>query len=211
MATGISEKKPPVKLTVGAQYICFDTMNADNGWTDKFESEVIKLPTVTQVEITDNTDSYDAYASGAIYDSDTVVQTKDIQTTNLAFSDALLARMKGDTVNGGIIVEGKASTVRPYFAYGIVVLKKGGGLDLRWYPKCKLTENSDSAATSTDSHSDQTDSVTIRAYRMDEEKGIAVRIDTTETGYENVTEDKFFASPVTTESAAEALKGTTKP
>lgn len=203
----ISEKKPSVKLTVGAQYICFNTMDANNDWTDAFETDVIKLPTVTQVQVTDNSDSYDSYASGAIYDSDTEIQSKDIQETNLAFSDTLLAKMRGDVVDGGVIVEGKLGTVRPYFAYGFVVQKKNGELDLRWYPKCKLVENSDSTATSEESHSDQTDDITIRAYRMSDEKGIAVRVNTGETGYNSVTEAAFFTAPLTTLDAAKALKG----
>jgi phi13 family phage major tail protein len=203
----ISEKKPSVKLTVGAQYICFNTMDANNDWTDAFETDVIKLPTVTQVQVTDNSDSYDSYASGAIYDSDTEIQSKDIQETNLAFSDTLLAKMRGDVVDGGVIVEGKLGTVRPYFAYGFVVQKKNGELDLRWYPKCKLVENSDSTATSEESHSDQTDDITIRAYRMSDDKGIAVRVNTGEEGYDTVTEEAFFAAPLTTADAAKALKG----
>ena len=203
----IAEKKPSVKLTVGAQYICFNTPDANNDWTDAFETDVIKLPTVTQVQITDNADSYDRYASCSIYDSDTEIQSKDIQETNLAFSDTLLAKMRGDVVDGGVIVEGKSGSVRPYFAYGIVVLKKGGELDLRWYPKCKLVENSDSTATSEESHSDQTDDITIRAYRMSDDKGIAVRVNTGEEGYDTVTEEAFFAVPLTTADAAKALKG----
>jgi phi13 family phage major tail protein len=203
----ISEKKPSVKLTVGAQYICFNTMDENNDWTDAFETDVIKLPTVTQVQVTDNSDSYDSYASGAIYDSDTDIQSKDIQETNLAFSDTLLAKMRGDVVDGGVIVEGKRGTVRPYFAYGLVVQKKNGELDLRWYPKCKLVENSDSTATSEESHSDQTDDITIRAYRMADDKGIAVRVNTGEEGYDTVTEEAFFAAPLTTADAAKALKG----
>jgi len=203
----ISEKKPSVKLTVGAQYICFNTMDENNDWTDTFETDVIKLPTVTQVQVTDNSDSYDSYASGAIYDSDTEIQSKDIQETNLAFSDTLLAKMRGDVVDGGVIVEGKLGTVRPYFAYGFVVQKKNGELDLRWYPKCKLVENSDSTATSEESHSDQTDDITIRAYRMSDDKGIAVRVNTGEKDYDTVTEEAFFAAPLTTANAAKALKG----
>lgn len=208
MAGKITEKRPPVKLTVGAQYICFNVPGDSGEWTSTFETEVIKLPTVTQVQITDNADSYDSYASGSIYDSDTDVPTKDIATTNLAFPDTLLAKMKGDAVDEGVIVEGKGGVTRPYFAYGTVVLKKNGEKDLRWYPKCKLVENSDSTQTSTDSHSDQTDDMTIRAYRMSDENGIAVRINTAEEGYSGVTEDAFFAKPLCTKDEAKALKAT---
>ena len=195
---------PSLKLTVGAQYICFNKMDAENQWTEEFEDEVFRLPTVTNVSVSDNLDSYDAYASGDIYDSDAVVQTQEISETNLAFSDTLLAKMRGEEVDGGVIMGGGVS-VRPYFAYGFVVERKNGDLDLRWYPKCKLTENTDETATSTDSHADQTDDVTIRAYAFDEDKHKNVRVITSETGFENVTEEKFFAKPVLTAAEAKAL------
>ena len=140
MAGKITEKSPPVKLTVGAQYICFNVPGDSGEWTSTFETEVIKLPTVTQVQITDNADSYDSYASGSIYDSDTDVPTKDIATTNLAFPDTLLAKMKGDAVDEGVIVEGKGGVTRPYFAYGTVVLKKNGEKDLRWYTESAVPQ-----------------------------------------------------------------------
>ena len=56
----ITKKKPPVKVTAGAQYICFNTMNADNEWTEDFETTVLQLPTVVNVAVTDNTDAYAA-------------------------------------------------------------------------------------------------------------------------------------------------------
>ena len=102
----ITKKKPPVKVTAGAQYICFNTMNADNEWTEDFETTVLQLPTVVNVAVTDNTDAYDAYASGQIYDTDTVVTSKSIAVTNIAFGDALLAKMRGDDVDGGIVLGG---------------------------------------------------------------------------------------------------------
>ena len=109
----ITRLHPPTKLTVGAQYICFNTMNADNEWTNTFESDVIKLPTVVDVTVTDNTDSYDSYASGDIYESDAPVTSTDLATTQLAFPDALLARMRGDTIDGGAVLGGGLKQVRP--------------------------------------------------------------------------------------------------
>ena len=209
MAGDIKQIKPPVKLTVGSQYICLDTMDPDNQWTATFAAEVTKFPTVTTVAVTDNTDSHDSYASGAIYDSDTEVQTKDIAVTRLAFDDFILAKLKGATVSGGIIVEGKGTEVRPYFAYGIVIHRKGGILDMRWYPKCKVIENSDTTNTKGENYSDQTDTITIRAYRMSDADGIDVRINTSAEGFSGVTEDAFFAAPICTEAAAQALVTTT--
>lgn len=201
----ITKKKPPVKVTAGAQYICFNTMNADNEWTEDFETTVLQLPTVVDVAVTDNTDAYDAYASGQIYDTDTVVTSKSIAVTNIAFGDALLAKMRGDDVDGGIVLGGGRKAIRPYFAYGIVVVRKDGSLDLRWYPKCKLTENSDSAATSTDAHQDQNDTITIKAFSFDDDEHQEVRVLTGEEGYSGITEAAFFAAPILTKAAAQAL------
>ncbi len=201
----ITSKKPPVKLTVGAQYICFNTMNSENDWTTTFESEVTKLPTVVNATVTDNTDAYDAYASGQIYDTDTAVTSKTIAVSNLAFPEALLATMRGDAVDGGVVLGGGRKAIRPYFAYGIVVNKKDGSQDLRWYPKCKLTENDDVSNTSTDTHQDQNYSVTIKAFGFDDDEHVEVRCLNGETGYTGVTEAAFFAAPLLTKAAVNAL------
>ena len=90
----ITEKKPSTKYTVGAQYICFNT---DAGWDESdFESDVTKLPTVVDISIADNSDSYDSYASGIVYESDTIVTYKEISVTQLAFDEEIIARMKAD-------------------------------------------------------------------------------------------------------------------
>ena len=199
----ITEKKPPMKHTVGAQYICFNT---DDDWdSSDFDTTTYKLPTVVDISITDSADSYESYASGAVYDADTIINYKEIATNNLAFEDDLLAKMRGDTVTEGIIMSGGIKT-RPYFAYGVPIIKKDGTLDMRWYPKCKLVENSDSTATSTDSHSDQTDSLTIRAYGFNSDKETDVRVLTGVTANQGITEAAFFAAPVLTVAAAQALR-----
>lgn len=199
----ITEKKPSTKYTVGAQYICFNT---DADWdSGDFETDVLKLPTVVDIDVADNSDSYESYASGAVYESDTIVTYKEISVTQLAFDEATIAKMKGDTVDTGIILSGGIKT-RPYFAYGVPIIKKDKTMDMRWYPKCKLVDNSDATATSTDSHSDQTDSLTIRAYGFDEDQNQEVKVLTGETANADITEEKFFAAPVLTVAAAKALR-----
>lgn len=204
----ITEKRPSTKYTVGAQYICFNT---DPDWdTGDFESDVLKLPTVTNIDVKDNSDSYQSYASGEVYESDTIVTYKEISVTQLTFDDVTIAKMKGDTVDTGIIMSGGVKT-RPYFAYGVPIIKKDGTRDMRWYPKCKLVDNSDATATSTDSHSDQTDSLTIRAYGFDATQNQEVKVLTGETANAGITEAAFFAAPVLTVAAAKALRPVTTP
>ena len=204
----ITEKRPSTKYTVGAQYICF---NEDPEWdASEFETDVIKLPTVVDVTAADNSDSYQSYASGEVYESDTIVTYKELSVTQLAFDEKTIARMKGDTVDEGIIMSGGVKT-RPYFAYGVPIIKKDGTRDMRWYPKCKLVDNSDATATSTDSHSDQTDSLTIRAYGFDATQNQEVKVLTAETANAGITEAAFFAAPVLTVAAAKALRPVTTP
>lgn len=202
----ITEKRPSTKYTVGAQYICF---NSDPAWdAGDYDSDVLKLPTVVDIDVADNSDSYESYASGAVYESDTIVTYKEISVTQLAFDEATIAKMKGDAVDQGIIMSGGIKT-RPFFAYGVPIIKKDKTMDMRWYPKCKLVDNSDATATSTDSHSDQTDSLTIRAYGFDADQNQEVKVLTAETANAGITEAAFFAAPVLTVAAAKALRPTT--
>jgi hypothetical protein len=201
----ITEKRPSTKYTVGAQYICF---NKDAAWeAASWDTEVLKLPTVTNIDVKDNSDSYQSYASGAVYESDTIVTYKEISVTQLAFDEATIAKMKGDTVDTGIILSGGVKS-RPFFAYGVPIIKKDKTLDMRWYPKCKLVDNSDATATSTDSHSDQTDTLTIRAYGFDNDQNQEVKILTAEEANAGITEAAFFTAPILTVAAAKALRST---
>ena len=107
----ITTKKPAEKLTVGAQYICFDTAS-DGTYSGTYAEDVTCLPTVTQVEVTDTGDDFKDYASGDVYASGTRTMYKQIKTTNLAFEDALIAKMKGDVVDdtSGVIMESGPAT-----------------------------------------------------------------------------------------------------
>ena len=131
VSMAITTKKPAEKLTVGAQYICFDTAS-DGTYSGTYAEDVTCLPTVTQVEVTDTGDDFKDYASGDVYASGTRTMYKQIKTTNLAFEDALIAKMKGDVVDdtSGVIMESGYNR-RPYFAYGIYSQKDDGTLDLR--------------------------------------------------------------------------------
>lgn len=205
----ITEKKPSTKLTVGAQYICFNTGSPD--WSaSAFETAVTKLPTVVDIDIADNADSYESYASGDVYESDTIILYKDISVTQLVFPEDILAKMRGDTVDEGVVLSGGIKT-RPFFAYGVPVLKKDGSRHMRWFPKCKLIENSDKTATSTESHSDQTDSLSIRAYGFDADQNQDVGCLTSVEGNAGITEDLFFAAPLLSVAAVKAIRPSTTP
>ena len=150
----IKTKKPAMKETVGAQYVCFDA-DDNNEYSGVYEADVEKTEVVKTVKTTVNAETSDAYASGKVYDSDTPTSSIDIETEVIAFPDETLAKMKGDTVDSGGLILSGGNSERPYFAYGKVVKLKHGGYRFEWYPKCRLTENSDDISTSEEKASEQ--------------------------------------------------------
>lgn len=202
----ITSKKPPIKETVGAQYICFAT--AKEEWDGTFEAEVEKTETVKSVKVTENGESTSVYASGKVYDTDETVSGVDIEVENIAFVTETLAKMRGDVVDEGGLVLSGGKGIRPYFAYGKVVIMRGGKVRYEWYPKCKLAENSDNANTSEEKFSEQTDTVTIKAYPFNDAGNIKAMVDSTMTSFPvGLTEDKFFAKPILTKEELKTAAG----
>ena len=196
----ISTKKPAIKETVGAQYVCFNKMDENNDFTTTFEDGVEKTEVVKSVKITENAETSNTYASGKVYDSDTATSTIDIETEVIAFPDDTLAKMRGDNVNdGGLILSG-GNRVRPFFAYGKVVKLKGGKVRYDWYPKCKLSENSDDTSTKEDKASEQTDTIKITAYPFNSDGDIVAKVSSDVNFPENLTEDKFFGQVIMTQA-----------
>lgn len=186
--------KPPIKETVGAMYVCFssDTNGEFNG---SYETDVEKSEVVKSVSVAENVDQANVYASGKTYDTASKTTYTDISTDVIAFPETTRAKMRGDTVDSttGLVLSGGGE--RPYFAYGKVVKYKGDKYRYEWFPKCKLVENSDETATAEESFSEQTDSLTIRAYPFDDAGNIKSML-TYDKMPDGMTEDKFFAKPI---------------
>lgn len=205
-------KKPPIKETVGAQYICFNKMDDDNQWTEDFEDIVEKTEVVKSVKVSENAESSDTYASGIVYDSDTATTTTEIEVEVVAFPDDTLCRMRGDLVSEGGLILSCGKRVRPYFAYGKVVKFKGGKFRLDWYPKCKMTENSDDTSTKEDKASEQTDTIKITAYPFNEDGDIVAKVASGANCPEGLTESMFFSKPILTAAdLASVLSGANVP
>lgn len=204
----INNKRPPRKETVGAQYICFATPGEDEEWTGTYETDVERTAVVKNVEVTENSESSDVYASGEVYDTDMSVAADDIAVEVIAFPEDTIAKMRAATVDaGGLILDG-ANKTRPFFAYGKVVKLKNGNVRFEWYPKCKLKENTNSAATSEASPAEQNDTITISAYSFDKEGNKRAYIDSSTANFpEGMTEEKFFAKPILTKEDLAAAAG----
>ena len=204
----INNKRPPRKETVGAQYICFATPGEDGEGTGEYETDVERTAVEKKVEVTENSESSDVYASGEVYDPDMSVAADDIAVEVIAFPEDTIAKMRAATVDaGGLILDG-ANKTRPFFAYGKVVKLKNGNVRFEWYPKCKLKENTNSAATSEASPAEQNDTITISAYSFDKEGNKRAYIDSSTANFpEGMTEEKFFAKPILTKEDLEAAAG----
>lgn len=195
----ITKKKPPIKETVGSQFMCFNTMNEDGDWTNQYEANVEQTDVVKSVKVTENSDSQPVHASGIIYDTEDTTSSIDIEVEVIAFPYDTLCRMRGDSVDeGGLILSGGngEKRARPFFAYGKVVKLKGGKVRYDWYPKCKLAENSDEAKTSEESYSEQTDTIKISAYPFNDAGDIVSRVSSDVNFPQGLTEAKFFAKPI---------------
>ena len=204
---GIKTSKPARKETVGAQYFCFNVPDENGDWTNKFETDVTREATVKSVKITENAGSEPVYASGSIYDSDTNISSVDIEEEVVGITDEILAKMRGDLVDeGGLILSG-GGRKRPYFAYGKVVLLKDKKVRYDWYPKCKLTENSNDAATREEKASEQNDTIKIKAYPFNNAGDVVAKVASDMNMPEGLTEEKFFTKPILTKEDLAAAAG----
>ncbi len=205
----IKNKRPPRKESVGAQFVCFAQPGEGGEWTGLFEEDVERTAVVKTVTVTENSESTDVYASGEVYDTDTSVAADDIEVEVVAFPADTIARMRAAKIGTGGLVKDGAPKTRPFFAYGKIVMLKNGNYRYEWYPKCKLKQNSDEAATREESSSEQNDTITISAYGFDAEGHKKNYVDSTMESFpEGITEDKFFGKPIVTdEDLASAISG----
>nr|DAY95866.1 MAG TPA: major tail protein [Caudoviricetes sp.] len=202
----IKTRKPPMKETVGAQYICFAQDSEDGSFSGNYETDVEKTEVVKSVKVTENTETSDTYASGKVYDSDSETSSHEVEVEVVAFPDDTLAKMRGDSVDTAGLVLSGGNRIRPYFAYGKVVKLRKGGFRYDWYPKCRLTENSDDIATSEEKASDQTDTIKIKAYPFNNDGDIVARVGSG-SAPEGLTEEKFFSKPILTKEDLAAVAG----
>lgn len=60
----INTKKPAMKQTVGAQYMCFADATEGKEYDGTYEADVEKTEVVKSVKVTENSETSDVYASG---------------------------------------------------------------------------------------------------------------------------------------------------
>lgn len=192
--------KPMLKETVGSLYTAFNTPTEEGEFDPKTYEETSKSDVVKNIGTTENSEATTVRASGSDYEVVNQTSSIDMAVEVVAFDPSELARMRGDDTSdeGGLILSG-APARRPFFAFGKVVKKVGGGVQYAWYPKCQLVENTDDIATSEESFSEQNDTITIRAFAFDKNNQKKVYVDSETANFpKGLTEEKFFAKPILT-------------
>ena len=192
----INKRKPPIKETVGAQYICFATENEDGVFDATYEEDVERTDVVKNVSLSEDIESTVVRASGIDYDDVSSSSGTEISVEVVAFPAETLAKMRGDIIDTSGLIISKTTPHKPYFAYGKVVKMKNNSLRFDWYPKCMLSGNTDDVATSEESFSEQNDTLTIRAMAFDDSGKIVTSIRGDYKMPEGLTEDKFFSKPI---------------
>lgn len=193
----ITTKKPKIKETVGALYYAFNTMTENGEFNPEAYKTTNKSDVVKTITTTDNATTTTVRASGQDYETVNQSASVENEVEVIALDPEDLAKMRGDDIHeNGLILSG-APGKRPFFAFGKVVKKLGGAVEYVWYPKCQLTENTDEAATSEEEFSEQTDTVTIKAYAFDDAGNKSVRVNSEMSSFpEGLTEEKFFEAPI---------------
>lgn len=194
----IQTKKPMVKETVGGLYYTFNTPTENGDFNpQKYEETVVKSDVVKNIGTTENAEAVTVRASGQDYTTVNQNESIEMAIEVVAFDPGDLAKMRGDIVAEGGLNRSGRTTVRPFFAFGKVVKKVGGGVEYAWYPKCQLVENTDDIATKEESFSEQNDTVTIKAYSFNNLDDKKVYVNSEMSNFpEGLTEEKFFAKPI---------------
>ncbi len=205
-------KKPMIKETVGSLYTAFNTPTKTGEFDPTTYEETSKSDVVKNIGTTENSEATTVRASGSDYEVVNQTSSIDMAVEVIAFDPSELARMRGDDTSdtGGLILSG-APARRPFFAFGKVVKKVGGGAQYAWYPKCQLVENTDDIATSEDTFSEQNDTITIRAFAFNKDNQKKVYVDSETANFPTgLTEEQFFTKPILTKEdlAAAITPGT---
>lgn len=192
-------KRPMIKETVGALYISFNNSEDEEGINPESYEETIKSEVVKKIGTTENSESAVVRASGNDYATASQTSSVEHAVEVIAFDPEDVARMRGDIIGKYGITSGR-STQRPYFAFGKVVKKIGGGVEYAWYPKCQLIENTDEIATSEESFSEQNDTLTIKAYAYNSSGDKSYKINSEMSNFPTaITEELFFNSVVSSD------------
>lgn len=201
----LKEKRPPIKETVGAQYICFALPGTNGEFTGTYEEDIEKTEVVKSVKVSEGSENTPIYGSGKIYQTNSLNSGTEISVEVIAFPEETITRMRGESVSqNGLILSG-ADSERPFFAYGKVVILSGKNYRYEWFPKCQLVSNTDDIETKEDKVKEQNDTFTIQAMPFDDFGNIKAYVESTLTKQDKLTEGLFFSKPIMNDADLESI------
>lgn len=198
-------KKPKLIETVGSLYYAFNESETGNFDSESY-GEIVQSPIIKKVTVEPEADSTTVRASGEDYD--TVNQTSSIglEFELVAFDPSDLAKAKGEKTSKNGLIHGGSSNSRPFMAIGYPVRKLNGGLALKWYPKCKLVENSEETSTSESSFKEQNPTASMKAYAFNEAGDKFLYLDNETSDFPiGITEELFFSQVIASDEQLDAV------
>lgn len=199
-------KKPKMIETVGALMYTFNTPAEDGEFNLETYGEIVCSPIIKKVSVEPEEETTTVRASGEDYDQVSQTSKIGLEFETVAFDPEDLAKAKGEKIDNSGLVMGGSSSPRPFLAIGYPVIKVGGGFTLKWYPKCKLTENSEEASTSETSFNEQNPTVHFDSYAFNDAGDKFVYLDTEMSKFpEGMTIDKFFSKVITSAADIESI------
>lgn len=194
----MKNKKPKMIESVGALHYAFNTPDASGEFNLGTYGDITRSPIIKKVSVEPEEETVTVRASGEDYDQVSQTSKIGLEFEAVAFDPEDLARAKGERIDDGGLVLGGSSSPRPFLAIGYPVTKIGDGYTLKWYPKCKLTENSEEASTSETSFSEQNPTIHFDAYAFNDKGDKFVYLDTEMSKFpEGMTIEKFFSKVIT--------------
>lgn len=199
-------KRPKMIETVGALNYAFNVPSEDGEFNSATYEDVVCSPVIKKVSVEPESETAIVRASGEDYDQVSQTSKIGLEFETVAFDPEDLAKAKGEKIEECGLVLGGSSTPRPFLAIGYPVIKVGGGYALKWYPKCKLTENSEEASTSETSFSEQNPTVHFDAYAFNDAGDKFVYLDTEMSNFpQGMTKEKFFSKVITSKADIESV------
>lgn len=191
------EKRPELIISVGSFYYADNTPTEGLDYDSAKYGAVHHSPVIKKVGIKESVDNQPVRASGKDYMSVSSKDSEEISVEVVAFDPDDLAKYRGDTVTTSGLILDDVAPKKPFFGMGFPIEKTNGKLDLVWYPKCQLVENTADVESKEDKFKEQNRTLTIKAYSFNG-KNIKVHCDMESSNFpKDLTEEKFFSKVIT--------------
>lgn len=192
-----NEKRPEIQISVGSFFYAKNMPEEGVLFDPKKYGPIISSPIIKKVGIKESSENTPIKASGIDYMTVSQKDSEELSVEVIAFAPDDLADYRGDSISEKGLIKDDTTPNRPFFACGFPIEKTNGHVDLTWYPKCQLLENSGDVETKEDKFKEQNKTLTIKAYAFDE-KSIKVHCDSELSSFPTgLTIDKFFSKVIT--------------